>query len=359
MNPSDPDAKNLFARLFTYAPRPTFEPIQTKHSRRRNALEDFCTEALAWCLIHSKAFADSLFATLGVHLGTFELDTQLSFTGEADDAGDEDMRSRFDLVVKSSAEQSLIMLIECKVAFDPAEKIKQQIDEYRTHLRSQSFSHYRDKRIILLTPFSDKHNAHRHLSWNEVYDALDRVAKADNKPEGAILQEFADFLKIRHLAKMKVPPITPLLPSLKKIGPLLAGLQSIFESLKNAEPGRTLFRRDAWVPLMDWDEGDKLWYGIWSRGGRPEYFVGFDTTCSGAQALSMWVQVRFGGDRTSEAVPANLKKWYNRGLSGRETDGTNFVFRQQINAQNDNPAAIEGWLQTRLHDVKAWADTIG
>ena len=101
MNPSDPDAKNLFARLFTYAPRPALELIETRQSRRRNALEDFCTEALAWCLMQSKLFADSLFAMLGVHLDTFELDTQLSFTDETDDAADQEMRSRFDLVVKS------------------------------------------------------------------------------------------------------------------------------------------------------------------------------------------------------------------------------------------------------------------
>ncbi len=360
MNPSDPDAKNLFARLFTYAPRPTFELIETKQSRRRNALEDFCTEALAWCLMQSKMFADNLFAMLGVHLDTFELNTQLSFTGEADEAADQDMRSRFDLVVKSLVPQSLIIFIECKVAFDRAEKIEQQIDEYRHHLRSRSFSRYRDKRIVLLTPFSDLHKADRHLSWSQVYDALEQAAKVDSETKNAILREFADFLKIRHLAKMKVPQITPLLPSLKKVGPLLAGLESIFESLKNSEPGRTLFRRDALIPKMDWHEKDKkLWYGIWSRGARPTYYVGFDTTDSGAEPLLMWVQVMVNGDRTSEAVPKNLKKWHNPSLSGPEDDGTTFVFTQQIDAEHDSAAAIEGWLQTRLHDVKAWAETIG
>jgi hypothetical protein len=357
MTPSDPRANNLFARLFTYAPRPT--PEEAKYLRQRNALEDFCTEAVAWCLIRSKPFADALFGTLDMFLDTFELDTQLSFSGEANEyAVDGSGRSRFDLVVKSSAPESVVVVIECKVAFDQREKINDQVGDYRRHLRSQAFSHYRKKLIVLLTPFADKHAADFHLSWNEVYEVLDAVVNAHNDAQEAVLQQFADFLKIRHLAKMRIPPITPLLPSLKAVGPLLAGLESIFESLRNDEPGRSLFRRDAMLPKMDWDEkGNKLWYGIWSRGPRPTYFVGFDTTFSGAQPLSMWVEVFFEGDRASETVPENLKKWYMR--RPPQPDGTSFVFTKEIEGVDDDSAAIEEWLQARLQDVKAWADGVG
>src|SRR5438552_630022 len=225
MNSSDPDAKNLFARLFTYAPRPT--PKEAKQSRRRNALEDFCTEALAWCLIRSQPFAEAFFATLKMHLDLFELDTQLSFTGEVGEKEPDDIsRSQFDLVVKSSAPRSLVIVIESKVAFDPPAKIRQQIKDYRRKLKDPPFSNYNEKRIVLLTPFSEKHDADLHLSWNQVYEVIEQVAKAPNESKEAILREFAEFLKMRNLTNVKLPSITPLLPALKDVGPRLVGLES-------------------------------------------------------------------------------------------------------------------------------------
>src|SRR6266705_3192288 len=137
MNLSDPGAKNLFARPFTYAPRPAPELLQTKQSRRRNALEDFCTEALAWCLIHSKPFAEAIFRTFPVRPDTFEIHTQLNLTGEADDdPPDVNSRSQFDLVVTSTA-GSIVIVIECKVAFDEPGNIDQQIAKYRDRLKRQ------------------------------------------------------------------------------------------------------------------------------------------------------------------------------------------------------------------------------
>jgi len=47
MTATEPHADDLFTRLFTYAPR----------SEERTELENYCTEALAWCLITSVEFA--------------------------------------------------------------------------------------------------------------------------------------------------------------------------------------------------------------------------------------------------------------------------------------------------------------
>jgi hypothetical protein len=158
---------------------------------------------------------------------------------------------------------------------------------------------------------------------------------------------------------MKLPSITPLLPAFKKASPLVTGLQAIFEGLHNDDVVRTIFRKAAMVPNMDWEKDkDQLWYGIWSRGPSPNYVIGLYTSYSGTDALSMLVQVSLDGDRTTEVVPKKLRDWYNKDFSGRKNDATNFVFTQEIKAEDENSAAIEEWFLARLHDVKTWADTL-
>jgi hypothetical protein len=75
-----------------------------------------------------------------------------------------------------------------------------------------------------------------------------------SEDEGQVLQQFDRFLKLRGLAKMKLPSVDSLLPSLKKAGPLLAGLDTVLARLGNDEETKTLFRRDALVPRMSFDE---------------------------------------------------------------------------------------------------------
>jgi hypothetical protein len=354
---------------FTYAPRPAPESDDPKEIRRRNALEDFCTEALAWCLIHSQPFAKRLFAfdcfsKSKFRPESFEVDTQASFPGEYSEdekRNEKPRRNQFDLVLKASAPSSSLVVIECKVAPDKPEYIEEQITRYRRQIAGSAFKNYESKVTLLLTPYADRHNADGHLSWNQVRDALSEAyLDAQIGPEKEVLNQFADFLEIRYIAKVKLPPIQPLLPSFKKIGPLLAGFEAIFQSLRNDDVGRSIFRReDAVIPNMDWDKNNnQLWYGIWSRGPHPTYYMGLYTRVSGKEGLSMWAQIMFDGGRTSAAVPKRLRDWYNKALSGKEQDGTSFVFTKEINADDDNSAAIEEWFIGRMHDIKVWADTL-
>jgi hypothetical protein len=261
--------------------------------------------------------------------------------------------------------EPFLVVIEAKVAPDKAENIKQQIEAYRKCISSEVFKEFRDRQlIILLTPYADEH-ADAHLSWDQVYDALHQAYNAPSEDltrnTEAVLRQFAEFLKIRHLAKMKIPPIAPLLPSLKKVAPLLAGLDAIFESLRNDEIAKSIFRKDSVVPKMEYHsskEEDYLWYGIWSRGGSPIYLVGFHTSCSNPEPLRMSVQVMFEGDKTNEVLPKSIKGEFNEKDSGREGNKTNFIFTKDITTGEDTAAAIEGWLLARLHDVKAWAETV-
>ncbi len=266
MTSFNPRAENLFARLFAYVPRPSPE-AEGQQARRRNALE-FCTEALAWCIRRSRSFRGEFFklpAFVGCHLSAddLEVNTQLSFTGEGEEPDDTEKPSpgRFDLVLRS---KGVLVVIESKVAPDTREHVNKQIGEYRKHISAGTLGRARARRIILLTPYSQKHDADAHLSWSEVRDALcDTVINPQTGPEDTVLEEFSDFLKIRNLTTMKLPPLNSLLPALKTTGPLLAGLEEIFASLRNDDVGRALFRKDAVVPKMDWNQKeDGLWYGI-------------------------------------------------------------------------------------------------
>src|ERR1700686_4816411 len=117
----DDQGGNLFARLFTYAPSPPAESDASVRTRRRNALEDFCTEAFAWCLIASRPFAAALFDMpafrQSILSAPFTVDTQLSFTGERQGSDDAEraLRGRFDLVLRSQRPPPAVVVVECKV----------------------------------------------------------------------------------------------------------------------------------------------------------------------------------------------------------------------------------------------------
>jgi len=134
-----------------------------------------------------------------------------------------------------------VLVIECKVAPDSRENIVNQITNYQARIKGV-FKNYTQKRTLLLTPFTDRHNADGHLSWTEVYDALSETARGlCNESEKEVLNQFAKFLEIRNLANMKLPSITQLLSPLKEVAPLLAGLNAIFESLRNDDIAKNYF----------------------------------------------------------------------------------------------------------------------
>lgn len=362
----DAQATNLFARLFTYVSRPIGEVEQGKKGRRRNALEDFCTEALAWCLLQSEPFAKALLASPAFRAADMpadglQIDTQLSFKPTADESDPRRVDTgggRFDLVLRSPTTDGTLVVIEVKVAPDRPEAIANQIDLYRQHVTKGEWRSYRHKWIVLLTPYSEKHGADAHLSWSQVRDVLEVITKAQRRLENSALKEFLGFLNNRNLAKMKLPPINDSLAAFRQAGPLLAGLQTVFDAVRNDEVCRALFRRSDSLPKMDWNEKDKrLWYGIWSRGSPPHYYVGFETSASSTrEPLLMWVQVSVAGNRKAERLPETLSYFFNKKLSGLEGDSTAFVFTKAIASADESSAAIEGWFVQRLRDVKQWAE---
>src|SRR5206468_1811672 len=134
MRSTDQNADNLFLRLFSYTPR-----------EGRLALEDFCTEALAWCLRNSAEFSKNVFKLTGLALlqeldlaHPIEIDTQNSFKADGlDESADRDAaedaahsEGRFDMIIRS-ADSQFVVVCETKLWSTPD---KEQLELYRREL---------------------------------------------------------------------------------------------------------------------------------------------------------------------------------------------------------------------------------
>src|SRR2546426_1174772 len=109
MRSSDPLGDNLVFRLFSYTPRVG-----------RQALEDYCTEALAWCLRKSPTLLKRFLTLTGTTAlressERVEIHTQMSYDGTDADAADDAPGGRFDLVIESGISAPFVMVVESKV----------------------------------------------------------------------------------------------------------------------------------------------------------------------------------------------------------------------------------------------------
>lgn len=354
----DDDAHNVFARLFTYAPRPVPGPEETTSRRRRNSLEDFCTEALAWCLLRSAPFAKSLFALRafsGLPMdGEIILDTQQYFACQRNDAPSPEMvRGRLDLLIRLPALKTVVA-IEAKVAPDTLDDLRQQISDYRCFLAGAEFATW-TKRILLLSPYIDPCPADAAFSWSDVRDAIESSGKGATETETNALLQFSEFLRMKRIAQVKLVSIADSLTAFKRAGPLLSGLQAVFEGLLKDDTCAAIFKKSAVLPKMDWNN-DNLWYGIWSRGGPPTFYVGFETTRSEAEPLLMNVQVSLPGNRQDTRAPEIIG--WQRNQPRREGETTAFWFTRPITPDRESAQHIESFLIDAVRQLKRWADSV-
>src|SRR4051812_33987832 len=112
MRAADENAANLIARLFSYAPR-----------AGRVSLEDYCTEALAWCLIVSPCTAKHWLQLVAGRMAAppgslLNLRTGISVSTQeryGPTADGDDAAARFDLVVRPNGSAKFIIVVESKV----------------------------------------------------------------------------------------------------------------------------------------------------------------------------------------------------------------------------------------------------
>ncbi len=305
-------AHNLFSRLISYSPR------IGEGSRTRTALEDYYTEALAWCL-RSPDFRKIFFDLIreparnsgrGLPQGNevdLEIHTQLSFAQNEDEEPEEAKaapikRRRFDLVIQSSADRSLVIVVENKVSWRFTEN---QLPAYRNELnRGQRFKDFKTKLLIVLSPSGENPGPGGTvpaitLRWSEVQQKLTefsgvahgRSQEQMNVPViRFVCAQFADFLKEKGLAPMKIAPTDHV-----QLNGWIAG----FEAQENMtrilaairEGRKTLKKAPVFDAGSDGQDDGSRWFGLYGKGA--EYFyLGFRLRDRQSRAeLHLWIQM--------------------------------------------------------------------
>ncbi len=285
---ADPHANNLFTRLFTYSPR----------SEERTELENYCTEALAWCLITSKQFASDFLRLvqekLGPHVrpklkqfqGALDIATQVPFKRDAESDKANEARPRFDLCLSSNGTSDFFIVIEVKVK--PDNGLRQQIDDYKKALEEPHWARFDERYILTLTRApSENTNANGHLSWQQVEDRLEHFGQFESNT----YKTFADFLRREHITYVKLPDLSEeVIQHLRAAGPFLSKARDLFGSPTFKEFFRPLVAERPVIGSSDED----LWYGIY---GNTPVGWGWAAFYIGDKRTAIYAEFILTGDR--------------------------------------------------------------
>ena len=271
-------ADNLFHRLFSYSPRPL-----------RSPLEDFCTEALAWCLLQQSTLQNELVDEIRSRLdergelkpllkaydGKLEIFTQLSYRGVAPEAETTATTSgRFDLVMRSVPNTKFVIVIESKVGADS--DLNDQVKDYKSALQKHpEWQTVSERYVVSLTPASHGPlNADAHLSWTKVHGLLSKAVERENEPAShrTTYKQFADFLDSRGLNLVTLMHLTiDQIQSFAESARFFHEAKKFFECFAENESLKSLFRTQrSRAPVVDTDQGVG-WYGIYSSDGEWSY----------------------------------------------------------------------------------------
>jgi hypothetical protein len=364
MRYTDKRAGNLFARLLTYSPR----------SEKREERENYCTEALAWCIIKSNLFADSLLKEICTiadvspevagFSGQLQVDTQIGFTGDdllqRSEEGITPKGGTFDLLLSPKDGNGFLIAFEVKTSFDRS--LAAQVDDYIKALREprvrRKYRDFCDSYVVTLTRARKEiTNAHGHLSWGDIRQLMQRCGDHAIRSE---LLGFAEFLELRHLLPVHMPPLTPdLMEHFAQAAPFLAKAKKLFERFENESCLKKFFRRAGFErPLVDHDEDtDVTWYGIWdNRDGRFAY-AGFFIK-NGFAGLYAEVELRREKSQVLAKLDPATKADYEEAIrlkfktaSTSETDKKRIWLAHSIR-QHDTPADYERWFVDTFSELE-------
>jgi hypothetical protein len=337
-------ADNLLLRLFTYSPRKDREP-----------LEDYCSEALAWCLDNSPEFRQRIFALTKLEaLNNFEkrvqIHTQQSY--KEDDVDDERasqqrIGGRFDITIEAE-DYSFYVAIESKIGSSFG---KGQVEKYQKRLlKVMQQGGYTACKLITLTPTRNPPVANvEHLVWGDVQMTLSETVQSENSSKGeqpsfenTVLSQFAAFLKEKGLAHMSIPKTTPdLLARFIDGMELRESMETILKSLKNAKHLATLLDRKK--VKYEIDPKSKVTYlGCYGRRN-PFLYLGFELDYShSTPRLRLYIQMTLKGDKRKLSLPKELKKHSRKPYL--EEKSTWFVFTQAVEGDLDgNAESMAKW----------------
>ncbi len=274
MKNDDPRSLNLFSRLSNYVPS---EGVK----RGREPLEDFCTEALAFCLIKSTVFK-SKFATQFLNLSLSEnyhllVDTQRTININPDKKG------RADLVLEIVSDtQHLKICVEVKMGAAISDIQK----------------HYADYILAPQAYFSRSPNEWlqdgRKITWERVQglliSSLSDEKMADDQVLCFVMEQFAEFLAQKGLKRIIMKTDAYALHGITSSASLLNEWTELLNSFRN-----TLGLRARGNPPPKWDipsgPGKDSYYGIYGNKWR---YAGFMITATGK--ISCYYEEPFFGE---------------------------------------------------------------
>jgi hypothetical protein len=364
MRHTDERAGNLFARLLTYSPR----------SEKREELENYCTEVLGWCMIKCPdLFANELLKKIRSSIadvkpelagfsGQLQVDTQIGFKGEdllqRREEGITPKGGRFDLLLSPKDGNSFLIAVEIKTTIDPS--LGEQVDDYIKALSEpqvrRKYRDFSDSYVVTLTPArKEKTNAQGHLSWGDVRRLMQECAGSAIASE---LRGFAEFLELRHLSPVDMPPLTPdLMEHFTQAAPFLAKAKPLFERFENESSLKKFFRRASFErPLIDYDEDtNTAWYGVWdNRDGRFAY-AGFFSR-GGSADLYAEVEPRSKKSLVLAKLDQATKADYEEGIRLFKKDTTSEtkgrIWLAHPIRKDDTPADYERWFVATFSELE-------
>jgi hypothetical protein len=336
MRSDDRRADNLLLRLFSYTPR-----------AGRLALEDFCTETLAWCLRNCSSFRIAFLEALNLKVvdgGRVGIATQNSYEHEDTEDGAKEGNSdagRFDLVIQFG-EDELLAIVETKVGSGFG---VEQLRRYREELkRQQRALRFRRGVLITLTDrVEEPKGADIHRTWSLVQQLLERqvTSKSSTDHAGKVCTQFAEFLKEKGLGPMNVPSIAS-----EPLAEWIAGMKfrgSVEDVLKSVKNDSELVRVLGRKRIVVEDKDNTLWIGIY--GNQQNFWIGFGfTQKAGAVRAFMLLQTTVSGNRSDEFK--KVKPQYGGELNPEYVDGRTWLnIERNIDRELDgNGDKIKEWL---------------
>lgn len=277
MQNDDPRSLNLFSRLSHYVPSEGEKQV-------RRPLEDFCTEALAFCLVKSVTFKNKFVFEL-LHIPDssechFLVDTQKTIR----DCSIINGRADLALEIVSDNQRDPIY-VEVKIGASTRDSQKH-------------YAHFILAPQAYFSRFPKEWPPEKEISWESVHriliDSLSNETLAQDDPLRFVMKQFAEFLAEKGLKCIIMKTDAYAINGITSTASLLNEWTELLNSLRN-----NLGLKMRGNPPPKWDipnvpRGDSF-YGITGNKWR---YAGFEITPSGK--ISCYYEEPFFGDMPTE-----------------------------------------------------------
>jgi PD-(D/E)XK nuclease superfamily protein len=341
---SQQNTTNLFSALGKYSLKPKITP-----------LENFCTELLAWCLQNSNSFQKEFLKLIDLDFlknsEELEIRTQQYWTASEKDDEEDEKNNRsglsgfFDFEIqsppKASGKRDFLAVIESKIG---APFRRDQLENYRAELKKKT-AEYQECYLITLTNHSQKPSAaYAHIKWSQVHELLSKIVVEEKLT--IIYRQFADFLKEKGMAHMKIDKIKTD-SNWSDCLSLQTDLWGILNGLRETDELKPLLKnRIAFEPSKN---EPKLWLGIYGRTD-VLYWCGFEfSDIKNPSKLCMMVQKTMPGNYQviNQSLDETLKGAVGKPEFSSRENMTWLSFYRPIGVDsefNGNAEKIRDWL---------------